>query len=132
MNWYTPLAILAFSIAFWSYAHAIDRGQWENSDPVVKEWFAHLMMPDQPKTSCCGIADAYWCDIIHVKEGKTFCTITDDQDDRPIGRVHVPIGTEVLIPDYKLTYKDGNPTGHSLVFMSSAGYVFCFVQNGGV
>ena len=90
------------------------------------------MMPDVPTASCCGEADAYWCDDVHVRDGKTFCTITDDRDNTKLMRTPVPIGTEVEIPDKKLTWKDGNPTGHSIVFLSTAGYVYCFVQNGGV
>lgn len=90
------------------------------------------MMPDVPTASCCGEADAYWCDDIHVRNGKTFCTVTDDRDNIQLKRTPVPIGTEIEIPDKKLTWKDGNPTGHSIVFLSTAGYVYCFVQNGGV
>src|SRR5512139_2771704 len=93
-------------------ATARDLGQWENSDPAVREWYSHLMQPDNPTVSCCGESDAYWCDVIHVRGGKTFCTITDDRDDGPLKRHHVPLGTEIEIPDRKLTWKDGNPTGH--------------------
>ena len=89
------------------------------------------MQPDVPTVSCCGEADAYWCDGIHVKEGKTYCTITDDRDDAPLGRPHVALGTEIFIPDYKLKWDAGNPVGHAIVFLSTAGYVWCFVQNGG-
>jgi hypothetical protein len=35
------------------------------------------------KWSCCGEADAYWADEIHVRDGKTFATITDDRPDEP-------------------------------------------------
>jgi hypothetical protein len=137
MNWYTPLAILAFSLFFWSYAHAHDPSHEE-----LDQWYANLRQPDQPSVSCCGEGDAYWCDIIHVRGGRTYCTITDDRDDRKLKRNHVPLGREVFIPDFKLTWKDGNPTGHAIVFMTSNGptleggsareNVFCFVQNGGV
>jgi hypothetical protein len=113
-------------------ARSRDLGQWENTDPKIREWFQALMMPDIPTASCCGEADAYWCDEIHVRNGKTFCNITDDRDNIKLRRTPVPIGTEVEIPDNKLTWKDGNPTGHSIVFLSTAGYVYCFVQNGGV
>ncbi len=46
--------------------------------------------------------------------------------------MHVDIGTEIIIPDHKLTYKYGNPTGHSLVFLSKMQYVYCFIQTGGI
>ena len=35
-------------------------------------------------------------------------------------------------PDNKLKWDRSNPTGHGIVFLSRAGYVFCYVQPGGV
>lgn len=119
-------------------AFARDNGQWDNYDPKIRDWYSKLMQPDNPGMSCCGAADAYWCEDIHVKtdsisgKKRTFCTITDDRPDAPLGRMHVAVGTEIEIPDEKLTWKDGNPTGHSVVFLSRGYYVYCFVQNGGV
>lgn len=113
-------------------AFARDLGQWNGADPEIREWYRGLMQPDNPTVSCCGEADAYWCDELHVKDGKTFCNITDDRADEPLRRVHVPTGTEIEIPDHKLKWDRGNPTGHSIVFLSSGGAVFCFVQSGGV
>jgi hypothetical protein len=110
---------------------ARDLGQWENSDPDVRAWFEGLKQPDHPQSSCCGQADAYWCDDIHVREGKTYCTITDDRDNVPFKRMPVPVGTEIEIPDYKLKWDSGNPTGHAVVFLSSGGFVYCFVQGTG-
>lgn len=112
-------------------ACARDLGQWENSDPVVKQWYRSLMMPDLPTSPCCGEADAYYCDEIHVKDGRTFCSITDDRPDAPLRRPHLDVGTVIEIPDKKLTWKDGNPTGHAVVFVSREKTVYCFVQNGG-
>lgn len=114
-----------------TFAQARDNGQWENSDPAVKEWYSTLMRPDVPDMSCCGEADAYYCDIIHVREDKTYCTITDDRDDAPLRRPHIDIGTEILIPPEKLKYDKGNPTGHSIVFLSTHGFPYCFVQTWG-
>lgn len=121
------LVIALFSMK----VQARDLGQWENTDPVVRKWYSTLMMPDIPTASCCGEADAYWCDKINVKDGKTFCTITDDRDDAPLKRPHVDIGTQVEIPDHKLKWDRGNPTGHAIVFMAPGGFVFCFVQSSG-
>jgi hypothetical protein len=45
--------------------------------------------------------------------------------------MHVDIGTEIEIPERKLKYDKGNPTGHGVVFMSRALYVFCYVQGSG-
>lgn len=111
---------------------ARDNGQWENGDPAVREWYKNLMQPDNPSGSCCGEADAYWADTVHVRGGKTFAQITDDRDDAPLGRPHIEIGTEFEVPDAKLKWDRGNPTGHTIIFLSRAGYVFCFVQGSGI
>ena len=119
------LAILIMALGI-HFARARDLGQWQDSP--VKEWFQTLMMPDIPTAPCCGEADAYWADEIHVKDGKTFATITDDRDDAPLMRPHVDIGTVVEIPPHKIKFDRGNPTGHGIVFLSRGGFVYCFVQ----
>ena len=40
--------------------------------------------PDVPNASCC-------VDEIHVRDGKTYTTITDDRADEPRGRPHVGV-----------------------------------------
>jgi hypothetical protein len=114
--------------------NARDLGQWGaiNNDPAVREWYQALMQPDMPNASCCGEADAYWADEIHVKNGKTYATITDDRPDEPRMRPHIDIGTEIEIPNNKLKWDKSNPTGHGIVFLSRSGFVYCFVQPGGV
>jgi len=111
---------------------ARDVGQWEATDPEVRAWYRGLMQPDNPSASCCGTADAYWADEIWVRNGKTYAVVTDDRPDSPLGRPHVPNGTEVEIPNHKLKWDKGNPTGHGVVFLGPNRYVFCFVQPGGV
>lgn len=113
-------------------AEARDLGQWPQN--ATTEWFKSLNRPDMPDGySCCGEADAYWCDDIHVKDGHTFCTITDDRDDGPLQRPHVPVGTEIEIPDQKLKWDRGNPTGHSVLFYAvGPRAVLCFVQGNGM
>lgn len=123
------IVALVFEIVRDARAH--DSGQWQNSDPDTRAWYQGLMQPDVPSASCCGEADAYWADEVHVRDGKTYATITDDRDDAPRGRPHLEIGTEVEIPDNKLKWDKSNPTGHGVVFLSRAGYVFCYVQPGG-
>jgi hypothetical protein len=111
---------------------ARDLGQWENSDPTVREWYRSLMQPDNPIVPCCGEADAYFADEIHVRDGKTYVTITDDRDDGPLGRHHVPVGTEILVPDYKLKWDAGNPVGHSVIFLNVNNEAYCYVQGSGI
>jgi len=109
-----------------------DLGQWDAVNPEVREWYQALMQPDVPNASCCGEADAYWADEIHVKDGKTYVTITDDRPDEPRSRPHIEIGTEIEIPTNKLKWDKSNPTGHGIVFLSRNRYVFCYVHPGGV
>jgi hypothetical protein len=111
---------------------ARDLGQWENADPAIRQWYQSLMQPDAPHASCCGEADAYWADEIHVRNGKTYVRITDDRPDEPLGRAHIANGTEVEIPNHKLKWDRSNPTGHGILFLSRNGHVFCYVQPGGV
>jgi hypothetical protein len=113
-------------------AHGRDLGQWEAGDPAVREWYRSLMQPDNPTVPCCGEADGYWCDDIHVKGGKAYCRITDNRPDGPLGRPHREIGEEFEIPPQKLKWDKSNPTGHSIIFLSTSGNTYCFVQAGGV
>jgi hypothetical protein len=127
------LAVLAIALAP-ALAYSRDLGQFENSDPATKEWFRTLMQPDAPTSTCCGEADGYWCDVIHVRDGKTFCTITDDRPDEPLRRPHMDVGTQIEIPNHKLKWDRGNPTGHAVVFIGNpiTRYVYCFVQGSGL
>ncbi len=127
------LAVLATSLLLFAVTHA----HAHDHDPSHDAWYKSLHMPDVPSASCCGPADAYWCDDIRVEHGKTFCLITDIQDDAPLGRIHVDVGTKIEIPPEKLKYEQdgkptGNPTGHSIVFLSRQGDVYCFVQDTGI
>ncbi len=124
------LIVLVMAI-FHRSSHARDLGQWENSDPAVREWYQKLMQPDLPTSPCCGEADSYWADEIHVRDGKTYAVITDDRDDGPLKRPHIPNGTEIEVPKHKLKFDSGNPTGHNLLFLSYRGWVYCFVQGSG-
>lgn len=116
---------------FVSWAYPRDLGQWEAGDPAIVAWYQGLMQPDNPKVSCCGEADAYWADEVHVRDGKTFITITDDRPDEPRKRPHIPSGTEFEVPNAKLKWDEGNPTGHGVLFLSRGGLVYCYVQPGG-
>ena len=123
---------IVFAMTLLGIAHARDSGQWENQDPYTSRWFKSLMQPDNPSTPCCGEADAYWADGIEVKDGQTIATITDDRDDGPLGRHHVPIGTRIVVPAHKLKWDRGNPTGHTVIFLSIKNDVYCYVQGTGI
>lgn len=141
--------VVLFSIVL-SPVQARDNGQWESTDPQVREWYQHLMQPDNPAVSCCGEADAYWCDDVYSRSEEdpndtahtrvfNYCKITDNRPDVPLRRKHVDIGTPFRIPDHKMKWNpddpqpkiEMNPTGHSIVFISRGDYVYCFVQGSG-
>ena len=67
------------------------------------------MQPDNPNVSCCGESDADWADEIHVRDGKTYATVTDDRPDEPRRRPHIDVGTVVEIPNHKLKWDKSNP-----------------------
>ena len=120
------LALLESTVA------ARDLGQWNTVDPYIGEWFKALKQPDNKWMSCCGEADAYWAEKTETgPNGELYAIITDDRDDEPLRRRHVPIGTKILIPPHKIKWDQGNPTGHTVIFLSTSNEVFCYVQNGG-
>lgn len=111
---------------------ARDACQWEGTDPAIRQWYRSLMQPDNPMAPCCGEADAYYADEVHVRGGKVYATITDDRDDAPLRRPHIPIGTVFEIPPHKLKYDAGNPVGHNIIFVGPMGQVYCFIQGTGI
>lgn len=112
-------------------AHSRDLGQWENADPAVRAWYRSLMQPDNPSVSCCDVSDAYYVDI-KVRDGLTVAVIADDRPDGPLGRAHIPVGTEFVVPNHKLKFDRGNPTGRDILFVGVTGAVFCLVQGSGI
>ncbi len=124
------IVTVCFMILMWLYIAGVRPALAHDDDRAHDEWYAGLMQPDNPSASCCGLADAYWCDDYFARDGKAFCKITDDRliNKRP----PIPVGTEIEIPEWKLKHDRGNPTGHAVVFLSSGGVVYCFVQGGGV
>ena len=119
-------------------AFARDDGQWDLVDPHVRQWFQGLMQPDNPTASCCGEADAVEADTFSEKDGHYVAVVTD-------GKGILAPGTRILIPDAKIKWDKGNPTGHGIVFLHVVGedeedpagpagsiHVYCYVTPGGV
>ena len=107
------------------------------------------MQPDTVKSgspySCCGEADAYWADDVHVATGHNgekfiMARITDTRDDAKLGnRPHEEVGTEYVVPPNKIVGFEqrlrGNPTGHTVIFLAAPLWtgikrdVICFVPD---
>lgn len=113
-------------------ASARDLGQWEASDPEIVVWYRNLRMPDAPTVSCCGEADAYWADSFEVQDGKYVAIITDNRPDEPRRRPHREVGERIVIPNHKIKFDEGNPTGHGVLFIGAGGGIYCYIPPGGV
>lgn len=126
----TTLSIVAAMACFVSMAHARENDTWEANPPEVRQWYRGLMQPDNPTISCCGEADAYYADSFEVQGDEYVAIITDDREipNRP----HIASGTKIVVPNHKLKYDAGNPTGHGVIFMNTIGTVYCYVVPGGV
>jgi hypothetical protein len=106
-------------------AMARDNGQWGNQPAALRQWFQNLMQPDNKYLSCCGEADAYEADSFEVKGDQYVAIITD-------GKGVIPNGTRVPVPNEKMKWDEGNPTGHGILFIGNGGQVYCYVTPGGV
>jgi hypothetical protein len=141
------VALLCVLPTVCSPALARDDGQWEATDGQIRAWYRELMQPDNPRVSCCGEADAYYADSYQSadctlvadeenpfpqKEACYLAIITDTRDDAPLGRPHIPAGTKVKVPNVKLKYDRGNPTGHGVIFVNTTLDVLCYIVPGGV
>jgi hypothetical protein len=117
-----------------AYGHA-----WDD-DAAISQWYQFLTQPDNPTVSCCGQADAYWADSFEVdQDGNYVAVVTDERDDTlPDGRtrMHIQTGTRIIVPNAKIKWDQGNPTGHGIVFMPvgrAADVIpYCFLPPGGV
>lgn len=116
-------------------ALARDLGQWETLNPEIREWYQALRQPDNPAAPCCGEADAYWADSFEVDGDKYIAIITDPRPDESLHRRHIDLGTKIVVPNDKLKYDAGNPTGHGIIFLNpdyDFNLVFCYIPPGGV
>ena len=136
--WATAILVLLGIVLAWTVgASARDNGflHWSSEDQLdptsadfkIRRWFQTLMQPDNPRVSCCGESDAYEADSFEVEGDHYIAIITHHR-----GVTTIPLGTRILVPNSKLKYDSGNPSGHGIIFIGSAGQVFCYVVPGGV
>ena len=120
------IAIVLWALLMWA-AHARDGGDWSATPDEVRHWFQTLMQPDNPHVSCCGESDAYEADSFEVEGDHYVAIITGHR-----AVAGVPIGTRIPVPNHKMKWDQGNPTGHGIIFLGSQGQVFCYVTPGGI
>jgi hypothetical protein len=113
------------TLAMIAPAAARDNGQWADQPAAVRQWFQSLMQPDNPAVSCCGEADAFEADTFEVEGDHYVAIITD-------GKGKLPAGTRIPVPNAKMKWDAGNPTGHGIVFIGTTGQLYCYVAPGGV
>lgn len=103
--------ILALALTLSAPAFARDNGQWADAPAANRQWFNSLMQPDNPIQSCCGEADAFEADEFEVNGDHYVAIITKGGDE-------MPIGTRIDVPNAKIKWDKGNPTGHGIIFLS--------------
>ncbi len=99
--------------------------QWANQPLPIRQWFQSLMQPDNPYQSCCGEADAFEADTFEIEGDHYIAIITD-------GKGVIANGTRLPVPNAKMKWDKGNPTGHGIIFIGGEGQIYCYVTPGGV
>jgi hypothetical protein len=56
-------------------------------------------------------------DSFEVDEDRYVAIITDERPDGPLGRPHRELGERIVVPDHKIKWDEGNPTGHGVIFI---------------
>jgi hypothetical protein len=118
------ISLFSFTVVVYA-ASARDLGQYDQTSPAVRTWFQNLMQPDNPYVSCCGEADAFEADTFEVEGDHYVAIITESKG-------NVELGAHVSIPNSKMKWDNGNPTGHGIVFLDSNKHVICYVAPGGI
>lgn len=120
--------MVTFSFGLYDAAHGKNWDSESNVANNIKMWYINAQR-NENKGSCCGEADAYWADYHEMIDGNYVVTITDERN------IHNRIprnGQKIVIPPDKVDkLRQGNPTGHSIVFMGSANQVYCFFPDWG-
>jgi hypothetical protein len=89
----------------------------------IVDWYQKAILPKgQGDSSCCGLGDAYWFEIDNIDQRGVWATIRDNRD---INGRKMRDGEKIFIPPERLDNRfQGNPTGHSVVFLGQPGALF--------
>ena len=124
--WAAPwIVILTLMVIGVVAANAHDDGQWANMPENIRQWLRSLKQPDHPRVSCCGEADAFEADSFEVEGDHYVAVITN-------GKGVIANGTRIPVPNQKMKWDAGNPTGHGIIFIGPQGQVYCYVTPGGL
>jgi hypothetical protein len=104
--------------------------EWENSPPHVRQWFQDLKQPDHPRLSCCGEADSYEADL-YEQDGDNYIAIITGQGPA-VDKPAIPVGTRLKVPNSKIKWDNGNPTGHGIIFVGGNYTIVCYVPPAGI
>jgi hypothetical protein len=99
--------------------------KWPEQDPLISAWYQSLTQPDDPTMSCCGEADAFEADNFEAAGDHYVAIITN-------GKGVIANGTRIAVPNWKMKWDKGNPTGHGIIFLGVDGKVFCYVTPSGL
>ena len=124
LAWGAAVAVLLVGILYNTVTWPRDDGQWSGSPAYIRRWFQNLMQPDNPSLSCCGEADAFEADAFEVSGDHYVAVITD-------GKGIIPAGTRIDVPNSKMKWDAGNPTGHGIIFLGQGLRPLCYVTPGG-
>ena len=80
---------------------------------------------DSTDTFGKGVADAFEADNFEVEDDHYVAIITN-------GKGVYPNGARFPVPNYKMKWDAGNPTGHGILFIGSQGQIYCYIVPGGV
>ena len=143
--WFWVILILMLFFILRGFVHeasARDLGQWAQNDPKISEWFKSLKRPDIKDDdkftikSCCGTGDGWETDLFEQKDGQYVAIITDERDDAPLQRPHLPAGTRVVVPNEKILKDNKNPTGHGYIFLyvnqETIVSIYCYIPPAGI
>ena len=122
---WAALLILTPIVVATGVAKARDDGQWTDVPENVRQWFQSLKQPDHPRQSCCGEADAFEADSFEAEGDHYVAIITD-------GKGEIANGTRIRVPNQKIKWDAGNPSGHGIIFIGPQRQVYCYVTPGGL
>ena len=100
----------------------------------VCAWVRDLKVPGTIESgnpqSCCGEADRYEADNFE-REGDQYVAVITD------GHGVVPDGTRIIVPNDRVNWRDGNPTGRGQIFLSmkhddGTYFVYCYAPPAGL